>query len=113
METGGDQCGQIYLVADTSVLIGALPLIRAIIESENLLYIIYVPYVVLVELDRGRTAAPVNQLISRCMRQNDPKLLAQGGIDHDRVFVAKGTVASNDDLIIGTALQLKETGISC
>lgn len=107
METNSEET---FLVADTSILVGALPFIRAVIESEELPYVVYIPYVVLTELDKGRTAAPVNQLISRYMRQQSMRLLAQNGTDHDKVFVAKGIVVTNDDLIMGAALQLKETG---
>ncbi|OQR69277.1 hypothetical protein BIW11_12363 [Tropilaelaps mercedesae] len=99
-----------HLVADTSVLIGALPFIRAVIETEALPYVVYIPYVVLTELDRGRAAAAVNQLISRHMRQQSTRVVAQHGVDHDRVFEAKGVVANSDDLILGAALQLKEAG---
>ncbi|XP_022698086.1 uncharacterized protein LOC111265565 isoform X2 [Varroa jacobsoni] len=106
METNSEET---FLVADTSILVGALPFIRAVIESEELPYVVYIPYVVLTELDKGRTAAPVNQLISRYMRQQSMRLLAQNGTDHDKVFVAKGIVVTNDDLIMGAALQLKET----
>lgn len=99
-----------YFVTDTSVLIGALPFIRAIAECEAIPCVVYIPYIVLVELDRGSTAAPVNQLLSRFMRQKNTKLLAQNAKNHDQVFLAKATTPTNDDLIMGAALQLKEAG---
>ncbi|XP_003744227.1 uncharacterized protein LOC100905775 [Galendromus occidentalis] len=99
-----------YLVADTSVLIRSLPMVRALIES-SLPYSVYIPYIVLTELDRGSTAAPVNRLLCRYMKQKQPRVIAQGVLGHKDVAQACGVVLKNDDLILGAALKLKEKGL--
>ena len=98
-----------YLVADTSVLIRSLPMVRAVIESSQS-YTVYIPYVVLTELDQGSTAAPVNKLLCRHMKQKSPRVIAQSVIGHKEVTQATGVAQKNDDLILGAALKLKETG---
>lgn len=98
-----------FLVADTSVLIRSLPMVRAVIESSQP-YTVYVPYVVLTELDKGRTAAPVNRLLCRYMKQKHPRIIAQGVQGHKEVTQASGITPKNDDLILGAALKLKEEG---
>ena len=98
-----------FLVADTSVLIRSLPMVRAVIES-SVAYKVYVPYIVLTELDKGSTAAPVNRLLCREMKQKNPRVIAQGITGHQNVAQARGVSPKNDDLILGTALKLKEEG---
>lgn len=98
-----------YLVADTSVLIRSLPMVRAVVESSQP-YTVYIPHIVLTELDSGSTGAPVNKLLCRHMKRKNPRVMAQSIVGHQEVTQAKGVVQKNDDLILGAALKLKENG---
>ncbi|KAL7031000.1 hypothetical protein ACKWTF_006865 [Chironomus riparius] len=105
-----------YIIVDTNVLLSNLTFVK---EIKSKLFkdigraYIYLPYIVLCELDRlklreesiARLARTAISFIDDCFKAKDEFILGQNAIESSRELIE---IDSGDDYIINCALQMKE-----